>query len=131
MSRNGTDKRKRIIGAKAPTPFLFNLDPEYVERFRKQIAVIDLVNEGSPEILRQAIWSCYQERPTPFREYELWDIGACGGPPLSGKITWRVTHPEKEPKNEEEQAQVEKLQKMMKRIREAMENKKRKDRNNT
>lgn len=63
--------------------------------------------------MRQAVWSCYQETPTAFREYSLSDPGAWPDEPLCGGITWRVTRPEAEPKDEEERRQVQKLKKMM------------------
>jgi len=117
LVRSGVDARKRIIGARAPTPYLFNIPSENVERFRKQIAVVDLINEGSPEVLGEAVVACYQEEPTRFRDYMLYDPGAFPEPPLSGKITWRVTKPEKEPKSEDELAQVEKIQSLMVRVK--------------
>jgi tetrahydromethanopterin S-methyltransferase subunit A len=123
LVKNGVDAQKRIIGTTAPTPYLFNLPPESVERFRKQITVIDLINEGSPEVVRQAVWSCYQEQPTPFRGYSLHDPGAWPEPPLSGKITWRVTNPEREPKSEAERTGAEKLRALMDRVRAAVERK--------
>jgi len=123
LARNGIDDRKRIIGTKAPTPYLFNIPPEFVERFRKQITVVDLVNEGSPEVVRQAVWSCYQEKSTSFRQYELYDPGAYPEPPLSGKITWKVTRPSEQPKNDEECTQQEKIQALMERIKKASEKK--------
>jgi tetrahydromethanopterin S-methyltransferase subunit A len=121
LEKNGTDDRRRIIGAKAPTPYLFNIPAEFVERFRRQVTVIDLINEGSPEVLRQAVWSCYQEKPTSFRQYELYDLGAYSETPLSGKITWKVTQPSTEPKSGEEQAQREKIQALMERIKKTTE----------
>lgn len=124
LAKNGTDYRRRIIGADAPTPYLFNIPPEFVERFRKQVTVVNLINEGSIEILRQAVQACYQEEPTAFREYKLFDPGAYPEPPLSGNMTWRVTHPEREPKSEAEHRQVEKLQSLMERIKKSIEDKK-------
>jgi len=124
LAKNGTDERKRIIGAEAPTPYLFNIPPEFVERFREQVTVIDLINEGSPEVLRQAVWSCYQEKPTPFRQYELYDPGAYTAAPLSGTITWKVTQPSTEPKSNEERVQREKIKTLMDRIRKAAEKRK-------
>jgi tetrahydromethanopterin S-methyltransferase subunit A len=124
LAQNGIDENKRIIGSEAATPFLFNIPPGHVERFRKQITVIDLLNEGSPKVLHQAVWSCYQEEPTPFQGYMLHDPGAYPEPPLSGKITWRVTNPEREPKTKEEQSQAEKLKALMERVRKAVEEKK-------
>ena len=124
LAKNGTDDRKCIIGTEAPTPYLFNIPPEFVKRFREQVAVIDLVNEGAPEVLRQAVWSCYQEQPTPFRQYSLYDPGAYMGTPLSGTITWKVTQPSLEPQSNEERVQRKKIQTLMENIRKAAEKKK-------
>ena len=123
LAANGTDERKRIIGAEAPTPYLFNTPHEAVERFRDQLTVVDLINEGSPDVVRQAVAACYQEKPTAFRDLLLHDSGAFPKPPLSGKITWRVTQPEREPKNEEERAEAERFQELATRIREGRQGK--------
>ena len=117
LAANGIDERKRIIGAEAPTPYLFNVPPEAVERFREQITVVDLIAEGSLDVVRDAVVACYQERPTPFRDLLLHDPGALPKPPLRGKITWRVTQPEREPKNETERAEAAKFQELSARIR--------------
>ncbi|GAI73891.1 unnamed protein product, partial [marine sediment metagenome] len=69
----GTNEKKRIIGTEASTPFLYNLPREHVERFRNQITLINLQFEGDPEIIRQAVWSCYQEEPVEFQDYTLYD----------------------------------------------------------
>jgi tetrahydromethanopterin S-methyltransferase subunit A len=121
LAKNGIDDRKRIVGTDAPTPFLFNVQPEFVKRFRDQITVIDLINEGSPEVLRQAVWSCYQEKPTLFGKYEFYDSGAYPAEPLSGKITWKITQPSLEPKSDEERAHRENIQTLIGRIRKAAE----------
>jgi tetrahydromethanopterin S-methyltransferase subunit A len=119
LANNGLDDRKRIIGTEAPTPHLFNIQPAFVQRFRDQITLIDLINEGAPEALRQAVWSCYQEKPTPFRKYNLFDHGAYPAEPLSGKITWKITQPSLEPKSDEERMQREKIQNLVERIKQA------------
>lgn len=121
LAKNGVDDRKRIIGAKAPTPYLFNVPPGSVERFREQITVIDLVNEGSPDMLRQAVRACYQEEPIEFRGVPLCDPGAFPAPPLCGKITWRVTNPQRQPKDEQERAEVRTFEERAARIRQATE----------
>lgn len=118
---NGIDERKRIIGAEAPTPYLFNVPPESVERFCKQITVIDLINEGSPDVLCEAVVACYQEKPSPFRDQLLHDPGAISEPPMCAKITWRVTRPEREPKNDEERAEAATFQDLSTRIRRAQQ----------
>lgn len=123
LSKNGIDSQKRIIGAQAPTPFLFNVAEEFIVRFRRQITVIGLVNEGSPDLVREAVCASYQEEPTRFREYTLSDPGAFPEPALNGKITWRVANPQQQPKTEEEQRQVEKLHSLTERIRKAVQQK--------
>jgi len=55
----------------------------------------------------------------------LWDPGAYPEPPLSGKISWRVTQPQREPKTEEERSQAGKVQALSDKIRRALEEKKR------
>lgn len=118
LYKNGLDENKRIIGTEAPAPFLFNIPKEWVNRFVKQTKMIDLVNEGAPEVVKEAVWSCYQEEPTKFREYELWDMGAYEAEPICGKITWRVTNPAYAPKDQKEQEALEKMQGLIKKLKE-------------
>ena len=123
LAANGIDANKRIVAAKAPTPYLFNILPEFVERFRQQVTPIDLIDEGDPQVLRQAVQACYQEAPTAFRGRALHDPGAFPQPPLSGTITWRVSQPDREPKSDAERQQTQKLEDMMARISRAVETK--------
>jgi tetrahydromethanopterin S-methyltransferase subunit A len=114
---NGVDEKKRIIGTNAPHPFLFNLPIELIERFRKQLALIDLQFQGNPDLIRQAVWSCYQENPVEFCGISLHDLGAYSEPPLGGKITWRVTQPWVEPLDEKESEALKKAKELMERLR--------------
>lgn len=114
---NGVDEKQRIIGTKAPHPYLYNLPLESIERFRMQLSLIDLQFEGDPDVIRKAVWSCYQEAPVGFRDYELYDPGAYPEPPLSGKITWRVTTPWFEPASESEREALAKAKAMVKSLR--------------
>jgi tetrahydromethanopterin S-methyltransferase subunit A len=124
LVENGVDKRRRIIGSEAPTPFLFNLPIESIERFRRQIRIVSLIDEGEPDLVRQAVWSCYQEAPTEFRGNTVWDPGAYPETALSGRLTWRVTKPELEPKDEAERSQRDRLRELMARIDRAAKAKK-------
>ncbi len=126
LANNGVDEEKRILGAKAPTPYLFNVPVEFIERLRRQVTVIDLVDEGSPDVLREAICACYQETPTRFRNYELSDPGAYPEPPLEGKITWKVRNPFTEPKDEQARSRVEKARQLIEEIKRRVEEKKQK-----
>ncbi len=91
---NGIDERRTIIGSQAKTPYLFNIPLEAISRFRDQLTLIDLIGETDPEIITKAVWSCYQENPTPFKEYSLYDPGAYSDSAISCSLTWRVEHPE-------------------------------------
>ena len=114
---NGVDEKKRIIGTNAPHPFLFNLTTDLIDRFRKQISLIDLQFEGDPESIRKAVWSCYQEEAVEFRGFSLFDPGAYPEPPIGGKITWRVTQPWAEPTDDKEREALRKARDLMDRLR--------------
>jgi tetrahydromethanopterin S-methyltransferase subunit A len=117
LLQDGVDEKKRIVGTSAPHPFLYNMPMEMIDRFRKQLSLIDLQFEGDPDVIRKAVWSCYQEEPVDFRDYSLYDIGAYPEPPLSGRITWRVTQPWVGPVDEKEQEALEKAKALMERLR--------------
>ena len=104
LMEGGVDEKRRIVGSDAPTPFLFNLSPEAIERFRKQIvAVVNLLCEPGetdrsmpgldPEVVGKAVWSCFQEAPVPFKGYSLYDMGAYPEPPLVQKVVWKASKP--------------------------------------
>lgn len=114
---NGVDSKKRIKETQAPHPFLFNISMELIDRFIKQISLIDLQFEGNPNEIKMAVWSCYQEKPVDFRDYSLYDPGAYPEQPLSGKITWRVTMPWAQPEDDEEEAALKKAEDLMEKIR--------------
>jgi tetrahydromethanopterin S-methyltransferase subunit A len=102
LMENGVDEKKKIIGTEAPTPYLYNIPMESIERFRKQVKLINLLNEGDPEEIKKAVWACYQEEQTEFRGYLLYDPGAYPEPPILKPITWRITEPWKVVSEEEE-----------------------------
>ena len=118
LFQNGIDDKKRIIGTSSPHPILFNISTEMIERFLDQVTLIDIQFEGDPEVVRQGVWSCYQENEVDFRGYSLYDPGAFPAPPLSGKITWRVAQPWAEPPDEGEREALAKALKMVEQLRE-------------
>ncbi len=128
LQENGVDERRRIIGAKALTPYLFNLPTEFIARFRQQVRMINLLDEGDPELLRRAVRDCFQEEPTSFRDYTLCDPGAFPEGPLSGQLTWRVTRPQSEPKDENERQQRQTLRDLMARVKQGAEKKRERER---
>jgi tetrahydromethanopterin S-methyltransferase subunit A len=117
LLNNGVDEKKRIIGTSAPHPFLFNLAMEMIDRFRKQLSLINLQFEANPDVIRKAVWSCYQENPVEFHGLSLYDSGAYPEPPLSGRITWRVTNPWVGVLDEKESEAQRKAKELMERLR--------------
>ena len=114
---NGVDKKKRIRESSAPHPFLYNLPFELIDRFRKQLSLIDLQFEGDSDVIRNAVWSCYQEKPVDFEGYKLYDPGSYKEPALSGKITDRVSEAWKLPQDEGEKKAVDKMRAMTEMLR--------------
>jgi tetrahydromethanopterin S-methyltransferase subunit A len=104
LMEGGVDEKRRIVESNAPTPYLFNLSAEAIERFRTQIvAVVNLLCEPgeanrsapglAPEVVGKAVWSCFQEEPVQFKEYTLYDMGAYPEPPLVQKVVWQASKP--------------------------------------
>jgi tetrahydromethanopterin S-methyltransferase subunit A len=94
LIREGIEDKKTIVGSQGKTPYLFNTPLEAIKRIREQTTLVDLIGETNPEIITKAVWSCYQENPTPFQGLNLYDPGAFAETALSCRLTWRVKHPE-------------------------------------
>ena len=105
LKQNGVDERKQIVGSAAPTPYLYNIPVEVIDRFDKQIvSIINLLCKPgerstqapglNPKVLEKAVWSCYQEEPVKFMDYTLYDIGAYPEPAICHKIVSKVTQPQ-------------------------------------
>ena len=122
---NGVDAKKRILGTQASHAVLYNVSAEMIDRFRKQLTLVDLQFESDPELIRKAVWSCYQENMVEFRGQPLCDPGAFPEPPLGGTITWRIAQPWAEPGDEGEREALRKTQELMKKLRELQDQKKR------
>ncbi|MBU3958499.1 MAG: tetrahydromethanopterin S-methyltransferase subunit A [Candidatus Omnitrophica bacterium] len=94
LIENGINDRRIIVGSKAITPYLFNIPIESIKRFRRQLTLINLLNEVAPDVVAKAVWSCYQEEPTAFQNYMLHDPGACPEAAICSKITLRIKKPQ-------------------------------------
>ena len=49
LMEKGVDEKKKIIGTDAPTSYLYNSPIGAIERFKKQMMLINLLNEGNTE----------------------------------------------------------------------------------
>jgi tetrahydromethanopterin S-methyltransferase subunit A len=117
LFENGVDEKQRIISTESPHPFLYNISMEMIERFRRQLTLVDLQFQQDPDLVRKAVWSCYQEEPVEFMGYELYDVGAYPEPPLSGTITWKILQPYWEPEDERQREAKRRAQELMEKIR--------------
>ena len=66
LKNNGIDKDKRIIGARGNTPFLKGIDEDSVERFRKQVEIIDITPEEDSSKIMKAVEDCLRKNPGAF-----------------------------------------------------------------
>ena len=93
------DKRRTIKGATAPTPYLANISLLSIERFRKQLKIVNIIKEDDPsfgmrpENVKKAVHACIQEKPTKFEQYTLYDPGAWPEPPICEKLSIRLAEP--------------------------------------
>ncbi len=117
LVKNGVDDKKRIMGTEALHPWLYNIPLEFIERFRKQVNLIDLQFKGTPDIIKKAVWSCYQEQPVDFEGYTLFDPGAFPEPPMCKKITDRVMEPWNLPQDEGEKKALSKMRAFMNKLK--------------
>ena len=70
------------------------------------------------------MWSSYQESRVEFRGQFLFDPGAFPEPPMSGRITWRITQPWAEPTDEVERQALGKTQELIKKLQDMQKQKK-------
>ncbi len=97
--KNGVDDKRGIIGAVSLTPYLYNVSIEAIERFRKQVELVDLLIEDDrklridPEAIKKIIDACIQEELTSILGFTLCDPGAYPSPPICQETTWRVERP--------------------------------------
>ena len=100
LKQNSVDAEMRIIGSTALTPTIPNVSPELIDRFRDQITIINLLCKPgerdlrrpglNPEVIKKAVWSCYQESPIVFEGMYLYDTGAISEKPLFYQIVSRL-----------------------------------------
>jgi len=107
LKENGVSDTKQIIGTEAPTPRLYNIPMDLIERFRNQIvSIINLLCQPgeedtsaaglNPKVIEKAVWSCYQEEPVLFMGYKLYDIGAYPEPAIYHKIAAKLGQPQQD-----------------------------------
>lgn len=66
LHRNGVDESRRIVGAPGAVPFIENLANDAIERFRRQVEVVDLLGTTDTRRLEEALRSCRARDPGPM-----------------------------------------------------------------
>jgi tetrahydromethanopterin S-methyltransferase subunit A len=97
LHKNGIDENGKIIGSHGLTPYIRNLPPKAVNRFRKQILeVINLLGEEEPSILKRIVNACIQEPENAIeirinsKRYHLYDPGALNAEPIIIQLTEKL-----------------------------------------
>ena len=93
LVKNGVDENGWVIDSPALTPYLPNIPKEAIERFRKQIKLIDLLGCVDIDRVIAAVRACYQENPTIFEDYTLYDLGAYPEDPICVRLSMRIEKP--------------------------------------
>lgn len=68
LNENGIDETNRIIGAPGAIPYIENLDCKAIERFQKQIKIIDLIGLTKKEEIDEKIKNCLENLLPCFGE---------------------------------------------------------------
>ena len=68
LYKYGIDRQHKIIDAPGAIPYIENLKPEAIERFRAQLKVIDLIEVRDNEKIDAAVKECIVKSPPSFGE---------------------------------------------------------------
>ena len=66
LINNGIDKNNRIIDAPGAIPYIENLKNKAIERFQKQIEIVDLIGVSDIKIIEKKIDECIKKSPNSF-----------------------------------------------------------------
>ncbi len=66
LNKNGIDNQHRIIDAPGAIPYIENINNEAIDRFQKQIEIVNLIGNKNKEEIDKAINLCISKSPKPF-----------------------------------------------------------------
>jgi tetrahydromethanopterin S-methyltransferase subunit A len=66
LHKNGIDDNNRVVGAKSAIPYIENLPEEAIERFQKQVEVVDLIDVTDVRKILSVIDECLSRNPGSF-----------------------------------------------------------------
>lgn len=69
LHESGCDPEKsRIIGATGAIPFIENIPEEGIERFQRQLELIDLIDDENSDSITSKVKECIEKDPGAFEE---------------------------------------------------------------
>jgi tetrahydromethanopterin S-methyltransferase subunit A len=68
LNKNGIDKQHKIINAPGAIPYIENINNEAIDRFQKQIEIVDLIGVTNKEKIDKEIDDCIRKAPPSFGE---------------------------------------------------------------
>ena len=68
LHKYGIDEQHKIINASGAIPYIENLKPEAIERFRAQVEIIDFIGEKDKNKIDTKIKECISKPPASFGE---------------------------------------------------------------
>ena len=69
LHQNGVDPDKRnIIGATGAIPYIENIPDEGIERFQKQLEIVNLIDVEDADAIKAKVKECIEEDPGAFEE---------------------------------------------------------------
>ncbi len=66
LHKSGVDGNNRVVGARSAIPFMENLPREAIERFRRQVEVVDLTGVSDVAAIVEAVDGCALRNPGVF-----------------------------------------------------------------
>jgi tetrahydromethanopterin S-methyltransferase subunit A len=66
LHKNGIDKQNKIIDAPGAIPYIENLNEKAIDRFRKQVEIVDLIDINDLEKIDTIINNFNKKSPGPF-----------------------------------------------------------------
>jgi tetrahydromethanopterin S-methyltransferase subunit A len=92
LVNNGVDENQRIVGATGMTPFLKNIPLELIERFRRQVRIINLLGHEDKSLLRAAVKAGIQEPENAIKVAGeiMYDMGRHPHEPLHFEFKSRI-----------------------------------------
>jgi tetrahydromethanopterin S-methyltransferase subunit A len=91
LHSDGVDANGRITGARGAVPYIENVPPEAISRFREQVEIVDMIDTCDPGVIMKKVGELSGARKEPFGEPMIMEFTerekGCRMMSLEGKIS--------------------------------------------